>query len=124
MSLMDKFLPCPVFCRYSFICKCNLKNCCALVVAMTVLNKLLLPITGTLVTVIHVEAGSTSVVSSTNPAVFVGHDSVAWNGEDWVTLSSGNPMGVDANETVNKAGMVSPSSWVCVTQVTPPFVVH
>lgn len=103
---------------------CNLKNCCALVVATTTLNKLLFPITGTLVTVIQVEAGSASVVSSTNPAVFIGQDSVACNGKDWVTLSSGHPMGVEANETVNKAGMFSPSSWVCVNQVTPPLVVH
>jgi hypothetical protein len=91
---------------------------------MTSLNKLLLPITGSLVTVIQVEAGSTSVVSSTNPAVFVGQESVACNGEDWATLSNGNPMGLDANETVNKEGMVSVSKWVCVIQVRPPLVVH
>ena len=52
------------------------------------LNQLLVPISGALVTVIHTQAGITGVVSSTNPAVFVGQDRVACDGEDWVRFAS------------------------------------
>ena len=102
----------------------QLKYCCALVVATERLNWLWIPITGALVTVIHVALGRVNVVSSTNPAVFVGQESVTCDGEDWVRRRTGNSKGVGANDTVNKEGREPPFSWVCVSQVVPPLVVH